>query len=162
MPCNCAHRFIGGYLCEHPDNCQRFVGTQFEKWINATPPEAPSMTTPQAETEALRRPCDDKQLEDALYEAIAKARTSDAKRIDTIIGPTSIQNIVLQITEGSTILDDLIERHITTLRAHVAALEAALMAIRGKASELVEFYASGVSKEIANLADAALKGGAAT
>lgn len=182
----------------------------------------------------LPSPCDDEALERELVEAVKIARTSDAKYVSDILDATSVLNIVLQITEGSDILDRLIERHLNdhfaTLAdataqvierdfpelkpqpspddaalldehadalaewkhieseyaetspnyvaakarfeqaraavlarmSRVAALEAALMAIRGKASELVEFYASGVSKEIANLADAALKGGAAT
>lgn len=58
------------------------------------------------------RPCDDNELQQGLYEAIASARTSDGRRIEDLVGDeVSLRNIVLQITEGSDVLDKLLERH---------------------------------------------------
>ena len=67
----------------------------------------------------LPSPCDDEALERELVEAVKIARTSDAKYVSDILDATSVLNIVLQITEGSDILDRLIERH---LNDHFATL----------------------------------------
>ena len=102
---------------------------------------------------------------DALFEAFAVQNpngywqhTLYHEASDPVAMPDSVVRVVVMRADAITTL----RAQKATAEARVAALEAALMAIRGKASELVEFYASGVSKEIANLADAALKGGAAT
>lgn len=80
------------------------------------PPAEPS-------DEALIRPCDDENLERALVEAVKIARTSDAKYVGDLLDETSVLNIVLQITEGTTILEDLVDKHV---RARLASNAEAL------------------------------------
>jgi hypothetical protein len=83
----------------------------------------PGRSRPMADeryAEALIRPCDDKELEVALIEAVKIARTSKAKYVGDLLDEISVRNIVLQITEGSTILDDLIAKHV---RARLAEAE---------------------------------------
>ena len=56
-------------------------------------------------------PCDDKELGAGLVQCILDAKRSDGGRVADRLDNMTIDNIVLQITEGSDVLDKLIERH---------------------------------------------------
>jgi hypothetical protein len=79
----------------------------------------------------IPRPCDDADLERRLIVEVKTARASNAKYIGDILDDTSVRNIVLQITEGSAILDDLIAKHVAALTAPAAGedVEAVAQAI---------------------------------
>jgi hypothetical protein len=63
------------------------------------------------------RPCDDEDLAKGLRKAISEARTPPFfDRLESRMGPNGIDSIVLQITEGSTVLDDLVDRHINAAK----------------------------------------------
>lgn len=72
----------------------------------AAAPPAPSSTVP--------RPCDDDQLRIALHDAISQAITRDGRRLYSFLSDDDVKNVVLQITEGSTALDELLARHVIT------------------------------------------------
>lgn len=73
----------------------------------------------------IPRPCDDADLERRLIVEVKTARTSNAKYVGDILGDASVRNIVLQITEGSTILEDLIAKHVAALTAPAAGEDVA-------------------------------------
>ena len=78
------------------------------------------MTPSKAANAALPKPCDDKELEHGLMLAVSNAVTELGSRLVNHLSGTSITNIVLQITEGSDVLDKLLERHKQQWLAEVA------------------------------------------
>ncbi len=73
----------------------------------------------------MTRPCDDELLDAGLHEALAKVRTSKGKYLSEVLDQTTLQNIVLQMTEGSSVFDDLIARHMQNAKPYWQVFEEA-------------------------------------